>query len=269
MFVADLLGAVYPLNLRRALPDQPRRIRRCRADRSIAADRRRHCCDAARRSGDRAPDRHRRTGARSVATGGATRRHGGLPLQPAGAVHRRSRPRSVRAVDAGRSTLLTQRFTAEFSIRPFIEQHPDATLARLRKWTADPSEHVRRLVSEGTRPRLPWAPRLRAFMDDPSPVVALLELLRDDPRSTFADRLRTTSTTSRRITPTWRSTSPAAGGPTRAAGPRCTAPATRPARPPHADQGRRSRCARRVGVHGGVVGEHQDGDRRATRPDDR
>jgi 3-methyladenine DNA glycosylase AlkC len=76
---------------------------------------------------------------------------------------------------------LTQRFTAEFSIRPFIQQHADATLARLRDWTADPSEHVRRLVSEGTRPRLPWAPRLRAFMDDPSPVVELLELLRNDP----------------------------------------------------------------------------------------
>jgi len=76
---------------------------------------------------------------------------------------------------------LTQRFTAEFSIRPFIERHPDATLARLREWTADPSEHVRRLVSEGTRPRLPWAPRLRMFMSDPTPVVELLDLLRDDP----------------------------------------------------------------------------------------
>ena len=36
--------------------------------------------------------------------------------------------------------------------------------------------HVRRLVSEGTRPRLPWAPRLREFQRDPAPVVALLEL---------------------------------------------------------------------------------------------
>jgi len=75
---------------------------------------------------------------------------------------------------------LTQRFTAEFSIRPFLEHHTDATLERLREWTTEPSEHVRRLVSEGTRPRLPWAPRLRRFMDDPTPVVELLELLRDD-----------------------------------------------------------------------------------------
>ncbi len=76
---------------------------------------------------------------------------------------------------------LTQRFTAEFSIRAFLEKHPEATLARLRAWTADPSEHVRRLVSEGTRPRLPWAPRLRAFQKDPRPVIELLELLKDDP----------------------------------------------------------------------------------------
>lgn len=76
---------------------------------------------------------------------------------------------------------LTQRFTAEYSIRAFLEKHPEATLARLREWTRDPSAHVRRLVSEGTRPRLPWAPRLRAFQKDPRPVLELLELLKDDP----------------------------------------------------------------------------------------
>ncbi|MFM2120187.1 MAG: hypothetical protein RL722_1655 [Pseudomonadota bacterium] len=75
---------------------------------------------------------------------------------------------------------LTQRFTAEFSIRPFLERHPQATLARLAEWTRDPSPHVRRLVSEGTRPRLPWAPRLRDFQRDPTPVLALLECLKDD-----------------------------------------------------------------------------------------
>ena len=76
--------------------------------------------------------------------------------------------------------LLTQRFTAEFSIRRYLERHQAATLARLAEWTTDPSEDVRRLVSEGTRPRLPWAPRLRAFQDDPRPVLALLERLKDD-----------------------------------------------------------------------------------------
>jgi 3-methyladenine DNA glycosylase AlkC len=76
---------------------------------------------------------------------------------------------------------LTQRFSAEFSIRPFLRRHTAATLARLNEWAKDPSPHVRRLVSEGTRPRLPWAPRLREFQKDPRPVLALLELLKDDP----------------------------------------------------------------------------------------
>ena len=75
---------------------------------------------------------------------------------------------------------LTQRFTAEFSIRAYLETHTDKTLARLREWTKDPSEHVRRLVSEGTRTRLPWASRLKGFQKDPSPVIELLELLKDD-----------------------------------------------------------------------------------------
>ena len=76
---------------------------------------------------------------------------------------------------------LTKRFTAEYSIRIFLERYPEATLARLRTWAHDPDVHVRRLVSEGTRPRLPWAPRLRRFQQDPRPVLELLELLKDDP----------------------------------------------------------------------------------------
>jgi 3-methyladenine DNA glycosylase AlkC len=76
---------------------------------------------------------------------------------------------------------LTRRFSAEFSIRAFLERDPERTLARLRDWASDPDVHVRRLVSEGSRPRLPWAPRLRAFQRDPRPVLKLLELLRDDP----------------------------------------------------------------------------------------
>lgn len=76
---------------------------------------------------------------------------------------------------------LTQRFTAEFSIRAFLQKHETATLARLKQWATDPSDHVRRLVSEGSRPRLPWASRLPAFQKNPAPVLALLELLKDDP----------------------------------------------------------------------------------------
>lgn len=75
---------------------------------------------------------------------------------------------------------LTQRFTAEFSIRPFLERYPEAVLKRLELWSEDGSHHVRRLVSEGTRPRLPWGSRLKAFQKDPSPVLGLLERLKDD-----------------------------------------------------------------------------------------
>ena len=76
---------------------------------------------------------------------------------------------------------LTQRFTAEFSIRAFFQKHEAATLARFKQWASDPSVHVRRLVSEGSRPRLPWASRLPAFQKNPAPVLALLEPLKDDP----------------------------------------------------------------------------------------
>ena len=75
---------------------------------------------------------------------------------------------------------LTQRFTAEMAIRPFIVKDSKRTLERLREWSSDPNVHVRRLVSEGTRPRLPWAMRLPEFQRDPKPVIALLQLLKDD-----------------------------------------------------------------------------------------
>lgn len=75
---------------------------------------------------------------------------------------------------------LTKRFTAEWSIRGFLVRHREATLERLADWSGDRNVHVRRLVSEGTRPRLPWAPRLRDFQRDPRPVLRLLERLKDD-----------------------------------------------------------------------------------------
>ena len=74
-----------------------------------------------------------------------------------------------------------QRATAEFDIRPFLIHAPERTLSVLTRWVEDPSEHVRRLVSEGTRTRLPWGGNLPAFIADPSPVLPLLERLRDDP----------------------------------------------------------------------------------------
>ncbi len=76
---------------------------------------------------------------------------------------------------------LTKRFSAEFSIRPFLIRWPERTLARLMKWTRDSDPHVRRLCSEGTRPRLPWAMRIPAFVKDPRPTLPILEALKDDP----------------------------------------------------------------------------------------
>jgi 3-methyladenine DNA glycosylase AlkC len=76
---------------------------------------------------------------------------------------------------------LTQRFSAEFAVRPFIDAHPEVALATLSRWTADPSAHVRRLVSEGSRPRLPWGMQLKALIADPSPTLPLLRALQDDP----------------------------------------------------------------------------------------
>ena len=76
---------------------------------------------------------------------------------------------------------LTQRFTAEFAIRPFIVAHPEHVFATLARWAHDDSEHVRRLVSEGSRPRLPWGLQLKALVADPSPTAPLLLALQDDP----------------------------------------------------------------------------------------
>jgi 3-methyladenine DNA glycosylase AlkC len=76
---------------------------------------------------------------------------------------------------------LTQWFSAEFSIRAYLTKYPEATYARLLDWTRDGNVHIRRLASEGTRPRLPWASRLPAFQADPRPVIAVLERLKDDP----------------------------------------------------------------------------------------
>ena len=76
---------------------------------------------------------------------------------------------------------MTKRFTAEFAIRPFLISAQQRTLRQLESWLDDPNHHVRRLISEGTRPRLPWGQRLPAFVENPSPVLPLLEALRDDP----------------------------------------------------------------------------------------
>ncbi len=75
---------------------------------------------------------------------------------------------------------LTPLFTAEFAIRPFIQQHYQQTYSQLLKWCEDDSEHVRRLASEGSRPRLPWGVRLPEFILNPQPLKPILQRLNQD-----------------------------------------------------------------------------------------
>ena len=76
---------------------------------------------------------------------------------------------------------LTKRFSAESSIRAYIAKYPERTFDVLRDWARDRNPHVRRLVSEGTRLRLPWAMRVAWLDANPERVLELLELLKDDP----------------------------------------------------------------------------------------
>ena len=104
----------------------------------------------------------------------------GFDLWPVAIIAERLGPAHPDAVLA-RLPAITCRFTAEFAIRPVLLTHPERTFARLHEWVEDPDERVRRLVSEGTRTRLPWGQRLTPLIIDPSPALPLLERLRDDP----------------------------------------------------------------------------------------
>lgn len=75
---------------------------------------------------------------------------------------------------------MTRFFSAEFAIRPYIIKHPELTRISLSKWMKDKDWRVRRLASEGTRPRLPWGQQLPDFIRDPQPVLAILAQLFND-----------------------------------------------------------------------------------------
>lgn len=76
---------------------------------------------------------------------------------------------------------MTKRFSAEGDLRTFVELAPEKSLEILHHWAKDPNVHVRRLVSEGTRPRLPLGRRLKLFIQNPKPLLLLLEKLKNDP----------------------------------------------------------------------------------------
>ncbi len=75
---------------------------------------------------------------------------------------------------------MTKRASSEFAVRPFLAHDPQRAMQHVAAWARDPSYHVRRLASEGTRPRLPWGMRLKGFVEDPSPLLPILEALKDD-----------------------------------------------------------------------------------------
>ncbi len=77
-------------------------------------------------------------------------------------------------------TELTTRFTSEFAVRPYVERYPDRIFPRLLDLCASPNPHIRRWCSEGTRTRLPWGRKLHALIEDPSPILPILEALKDD-----------------------------------------------------------------------------------------
>ena len=76
---------------------------------------------------------------------------------------------------------LTPFGSSEFAVRPFIQRYPARALAILRTWANDKDEHVRRLASEGSRPRLPWGARLAAIVANPELTAPILEALKADP----------------------------------------------------------------------------------------
>lgn len=75
---------------------------------------------------------------------------------------------------------LTRVFTGEFAVRPFLTRYPELTMSRVHQWAESDSHNVRRLASEGIRPRLPWAKVHTPFVQDPSPIIPVLDRLYDD-----------------------------------------------------------------------------------------
>ncbi len=82
---------------------------------------------------------------------------------------------SIKAIEE-----ITKRNTGEYAIRPYARMYPAKTLAVCTKWAKSKNFHLRRLASEGLRPKLPWAPKLDVWNDNPKPIFKILELLKED-----------------------------------------------------------------------------------------
>jgi len=76
--------------------------------------------------------------------------------------------------------LFTQYGSSEFAIRHFIVKYAEDTMKQMLAWAKHKNHHVRRLASEGCRPRLPWAIGLPEFKKNPTEVLKVLEILKED-----------------------------------------------------------------------------------------
>jgi 3-methyladenine DNA glycosylase AlkC len=83
---------------------------------------------------------------------------------------------SVKAME-----FITQFITCEFAVRPFIIRYGEKMLRQMLRWSLHENDKVRRLASEGVRPRLPWAMAVPVLKKDPSPILPILENLKNDP----------------------------------------------------------------------------------------
>ncbi|MGH7158111.1 MAG: DNA alkylation repair protein [Candidatus Saccharimonadales bacterium] len=76
---------------------------------------------------------------------------------------------------------VTKRNTGEYAVRPFLRKYPKQGLRQMKIWAKSDNFHLRRLASEGLRPKLPWAPKLEEFIEHPQPVFEVLEILKEEP----------------------------------------------------------------------------------------
>lgn len=79
---------------------------------------------------------------------------------------------------------ITQLTSCEFAVRPFLKEHPEVMYPQMQAWADHRSPLVRRLSTEGFRPRLPWGMGIPVLKIDPSPMLPILEKLKNDPAET-------------------------------------------------------------------------------------
>lgn len=76
--------------------------------------------------------------------------------------------------------VFTLNSSSEFAIRQFILKYENETMEQMEIWAKSPNEHLRRIASEGCRPRLPWAIALPKFKQNPEKILEIIELLKND-----------------------------------------------------------------------------------------